>query len=102
MPIGRDIAVVSSVKIDQTDVERVSAQGTSDFVEDQLDCECALRTAKPPKGGIALQVRLNKVAMNRHLRQPVRVVKMADRASHDRRRQISRKPCIADQADLNA
>jgi len=102
LAVGRDVVRVGAVEVQAAHVHRVLAQRARDRVEDVLDRDRALRPAEAAERGVALRVGLARVAVHRHIGQPVGVVEVAQRPRHHRARQIGRVAGARDHADLGA
>jgi hypothetical protein len=84
LPVRRRVPRLGAVEVGAPHVERVLAEAAGDGVEDVLHGDRALRAAEAAEGGVALRVRLPRVAVDGDVRQPVGVVEVADGARHHR------------------
>ena len=100
--IRRDVAFCLAVEVDAPHIERIAAQLARNRVEDVLDRDRALRSAEAAERRVALRVRLAGEAVQRHFRQPVGVVEVAQRAGHHRTRQVGRMPGARHHRDFSA
>ncbi len=102
LQVRRGVSIRRAVEVGASHLDRILAERACDLVENGFDRDRALRAAEAAESGVALRVGLRRVAVHRHVRQPVRVVEVAQRACHHRPRQVGREPGVADQVDLGA
>ena len=84
LAIGRDVLLVGAVKVGAPHRQRVLAQFARHAVQQVFDGNGPLRATKATKGGVALGVGPGAVTVQGHVWQPIGVVKVAQRAGHDR------------------
>ena len=87
-------ALTGPVEVAAAQLERIDAESRGDPAEDVLDEEHALRPAEAAVGGVRLLVRLRDAPVGVHVRNPVGVVEVAERAAQHRLRQVDRPAAV--------
>ena len=102
LAVGRDVVVGVAIEVGPPHRQCVVPEVAGHLVEDHLDGEGALRPAKAAEGGVGLGVRPGQMPVQGHLRDPVRVVGVAEGPRQHGRRQVGGEARVGDHREFHA